>query len=242
MAKWVDGEWTDPVVVPFSGDGYDKEPYVSPDGLKLFFASTRPTWSDESDSKGHSREGVNPSKQQAASSKQNGISSEPDFNLWVTYRNADGTWGEPHSLTTVNSPAYDNYPAVAANGNLYFSSKRDSERNDLWVARFEDGAFIEPESIAELNTDWSDADPYIDPEERFMIYSSTRPGGFGSGDLYLTYNKSGTWSEPVNLGPLVNTDDYEYTPMLSPDGETLYFSRGWGEIYSMKWNHVVDRR
>lgn len=93
-----------------------------------------------------------------------------------------------------------------------------------------------PESITSSTRTGPDADPYIDPDERFMIFSSIRPGGFGSGNLYITYNEDRSWSEPVNLGPPVNTDDYEYTPMLSADGEVLYFSRAWGNILEMPWS------
>ncbi len=36
------GRWTEPEVAPFSGRWRDIDPYISPDGTKLFFASTRP--------------------------------------------------------------------------------------------------------------------------------------------------------------------------------------------------------
>lgn len=36
---------------------------------------------------------------------------------------------------------------------------------------------------------------------------------------------------PRNLGHLVNTPEFEYTPLVTPDGRYLFFSRGWGEIY-----------
>jgi hypothetical protein len=33
------------------------------------------------------------------------------------------------------------------------------------------------------------------------------------------------------MGPSVNGDDFDYTPFVSADGATLYFSRGWGEMW-----------
>ena len=39
------------------------------------------------------------------------------------------------------------------------------------------------------------------------------------------------WSEPDNMGPTVNGSDFDYTPFVSADGSTLYFARGWGEMW-----------
>jgi hypothetical protein len=75
------------------------------------------------------------------------------------------------------------------------------------------------------------ADPYVDPLERFLIHSSTREGGFGEGDLYYTPRDGEGWGESVNLGAKVNSADYEFTPFVTADGEYLYFSRGWGEMW-----------
>lgn len=193
--------WTAPETAPFSGGGYDKEPYLSPDGSKLFFASKR-------------RVG----------------GADLDFELWVVERTSSG-WGEPRHLAEVGSPAYENYPAVAANGNLYFGSARETGRGRLFRARWTGSAYAEPEELTSGGAPISGADPYIDPQERFMIFSSTRDGGYGEGDLYVTYHRDGAWTEPTNLGEVINTADYEYTPFIAPDGRTFYFSRGWGEMY-----------
>ena len=50
-------------------------------------------------------------------------------------------------------------------------------------------------------------------------------------DLYLTLHLSdGTWSEPKNLGPQINSAYFEYSPRVSPDKKYLFFTRGngWG--------------
>ena len=57
------------------------------------------------------------------------------------------------------------------------------------------------------------------------------PGGYGHRDLYLTIRLTdGTWSKPQNLGPQINSANFEYGPRISHDKKYLFFTRadGWG--------------
>ena len=49
MSRRSGGVWSKPVITSFSGSGFDKEPYLSPDGSKLFFASKRPVGGEDHD-------------------------------------------------------------------------------------------------------------------------------------------------------------------------------------------------
>ena len=202
--------WTTPEVPSFSGRYYDKEPFVSPDGTKLFFASTRP----------------NPAGDPSA-----------DFNIWVVERTESG-WSETSLLASaVSSLEYDNYPSTAANGNLYFGSDREGGlgRIDLYRSRWLDGEYQPAENLGrQINTEATEADPYIAPDESYLIFSSTREGSLGEGDLYISFNRAGSWTQPRNLGPIINSSDYEYAPLVAPDGRHFFFSRGWGAIYSIE--------
>ena len=205
------GRWTAPQVAPFSGGGFDKEPYLSPDGKKMFFASTR----------------FYPGKDTS------GVGEER-FDIFLVERTVE-EWGVPRPVTDVNSSMYDNYPAVARNGNLYFASHRlPGHGNDLFMARNINGRYDVPRPLLRLNTRFTDADPFIAPDESYIIFSSDRTGGAGQGDLYISFRRNGVWAAPASLGPLVNTADYEYTPFVTADGKWLYFSRGWGEIWRIE--------
>ena len=85
-----------------------------------------------------------------------------------------------------------------------------------------------------ISTSGNEADPYIAPDESYIIFSSVRAGGLGEGDLYISFNQKGKWTAPRSLGPTVNTSDYEYTPLVSPDKKHFFFSRGWGDIYQVE--------
>ena len=58
-----------------------------------------------------------------------------------------------------------------------------------------------------------------------MVYAAkNRPDGFGSYDLYISYLTPEGWSEGVNLGPKINSDQWESQPCFSPDKRQLYFT------------------
>lgn len=65
--------------------------------------------------------------------------------------------------------------------------------------------------------------PAISPNGRMMVFASDREGGFGGADLYACYRQKDQWSEPTNLGELINTVQEECYPSFSADGR-LYFS------------------
>jgi hypothetical protein len=211
VSRFENGRWTEPKIADFSGQYFDKEPFITPDGARLFFSSRRP---------------------------ETGTTPKParDFDLWYVERTDGGGWSAPRHLgAEVNSPNYENYPAVAADGTLYFSSVRAGGRgaNDLYRSRLVNGKYQPAENLTELNTPYSDADPYIAPDQSYIIICYAGPDAYGEGDLYISFNQNGHWSRPRNLGAQLNTAEYEYTPLVSPDGKYLFFSRGWGEIYQV---------
>ena len=57
-----------------------------------------------------------------------------------------------------------------------------------------------------------------------LYFTSNRKGGFGGKDIWYTRLQDGMWSEPINLGPNINTPGNEESPFIHPDNQTLYFS------------------
>jgi len=201
------GEWQQAKPVRFSSEQWsDLDPFISGDGQKMFFVSTRP-----------------------APGKANG---KPDMDIWFSEWKS-GEWSEPRWIKEINSDAKEGSPSVDRKGNLYFFSDRGAEanQNSIYVAHIVGDHFSAPEKLpTPINAGPSDTSPWIAPDGQTLLFYSTRPGGFGQADLYVSFLKSNTWSPPVNLGAAVNTADFEYNPEVSRDGSTLYFGRG-GKIY-----------
>ncbi len=65
----------------------------------------------------------------------------------------------------------------------------------------------------------------ITPDGKTIYFASDRIGGFGGLDIYRTsLQANGTWSQPVNLGPEINSKANEDAPFIHPDQKTLFFT------------------
>lgn len=96
---------------------------------------------------------------------------------------------------------------------------------DIYSASVVNGRWEKIKNLGrDINTKYWDSMPFISPDGSELYFSSDRPGGYGGTDIYVTKLRNGGWSEPKNLGQEINTSDDEKSPILSPDGEQLYFS------------------
>jgi len=153
--------------------------------------------------------------------------------IYVTQRaSASDPWGEPVKLgPAVNSSYYDGEPSISSDGlSLYFGSQRPggSGGADIWVATratvsdpWEKAVNLGPA----VNTWSDDVDVCISADGLSLYIDSFRDGGYGSTDIWVATREtlSDAWSEPINLGPTINTTG-ESAPSISADGRVLFFS------------------
>jgi len=79
-----------------------------------------------------------------------------------------------------------------------------------------------------VNTEFDEASPFLAPDYKTLYFASKGHNGFGGFDIYVTHRLDETWqhwSEPENLGPIVNTADDEEFFNFTFDGMYAYFSR-----------------
>jgi Tol biopolymer transport system component len=203
------GRWTEPRVAVFSGVWRDSEPFVSPDGTKLFFVSNRPL-----------KEGEKP-----LTAVSNGRSF-PGANIWYVSKKGDN-WSEAiHVDVDVNGSLMIYNPSVAANGNLYFSGliEKDQKATAIFRSVYSNGVYGKAEKMPFNDSKFTFMDPSVSPDEKFIVFAFNGPGTLGSADIYIVKQKDGKWLEPVNLGASVNSASLENAPCLSPDGKTVYFT------------------
>ena len=207
MSTYGDGQWSAPTVLPFSGVYRDLDPAFDADGTRLFFSSWRPTGASAADTTNAA-------------------------DTWYVDRVGAG-WSSPvHLREPVNAPEQDYYPSVARNA-LYFDSFREHgrPRSVFRAARRADGDYELPVALPPvINADSGASNLFVDPEERYVVFGAARPGGRGGIDLYISRRAGDSWTEPRNLGDLVNTNATEFCPFVSRDGKYLFFTR----------NSVVD--
>ncbi|MFH1942445.1 MAG: hypothetical protein ABIL68_10105 [bacterium] len=195
-------EWTKPHTVSFSGQYRDWDLNLSPDGKKLFFTSMRPV-------------------------TKNGKPTD-HADIWVVHRTETG-WSEPSNLgSPINTGRNELHPTISKNGNLYYFCDFDTtSKADIYCSKFVDGKYTTPEKLrSKINSESSDLDPFIAPDESYLIFHSYRPGGFGEADLYISFrNEDGSWRAAINLGEKINTADHDLCGRVSHDGKYLFFKR-----------------
>lgn len=131
---------------------------------------------------------------------------------------------------TVNCFAMQYFPVLTADQQELFFTRRltglGDDDEDLVVSRKDvNGKWYSPVSISKnINSKFNEGTCTISADGRKLIFTScTGRKGYGSCDLFESTKIGNDWSEPVNLGPNVNSYDWESQPSLSADGRTLYF-------------------
>ncbi|MDZ7739332.1 MAG: PKD domain-containing protein [Bacteroidales bacterium] len=103
-------------------------------------------------------------------------------------------------------------------------------KNDVW----------EEVSSFRFNSEWYNiTTPYLSPDGKRLYFAADMPEGYGGSDIYYSTREKGYWSEPVNLGPVVNSEGNEAYPFINGTGEMFFSSdneRGYGgkDIYYTK--------
>jgi flagellar motor protein MotB len=147
----------------------------------------------------------------------------------------------------VNSSGYEYINAVSLDeGQLYFTRKGADPRSDESFyrsvsARSATGQLNWSPAIeigAPINTPGNEGALCVSPDGLTIIITCcSRGDSYGSCDLYSSRKIGNNWSEPVNLGPDVNTAAWESQPCLAADGRTLFFvstrrgGKGGSDIY-----------
>lgn len=160
-------------------------------------------------------------------------STQEDF--YVSNRIDESTWTKAVSLSNIiNTTGNEGAQCISPDGQyLYFAGCGRADglgKCDIYFSKLEGNAWSKPQNIgAPINSPYWESQPSISPDGKTLYFVSDRKGGYGSYDIYLSrYLGNGKWSNPVNLGPNINTDGSELSPFIHSDNQTLYFSSdGW---------------
>ncbi len=172
-------------------------PFITPDGLSLYFFSLR-----------------------------GGGLGERDLYV-ATRANTADEFLSVTALTELNSAQTDHLPWVSAdNLTMYFVSYRSGVADVYRAVRTAVGhAFGAPTAVTELNSASDDVGITLTHDGRVALIASRRPGGLGGADFYVARRVSTTdaFTSPEPIREL-NTDAAEMDPRFSPDGTELYFT------------------
>jgi Tol biopolymer transport system component len=209
LSKKVGDGWTKPIPISFTGKNKDWDPTLRPDGKRLLFVSDRPYVASDG-------------------------STKTGNHLWMSQLMSGGRWSEPRHLDSpVNEFGFVNYgPSISASGTICFcSGNRDGNKGmHAYLCRWAGDHYEKPQLLL-LNGNEPAYDPYIAPDERYIVFSSDK-------ELYISYRTAQGWSPGEKLGPQVNDPSqagklWLWGPSISQDGKTLYYNGGTTEGIDM---------
>ncbi|MGQ2825873.1 OmpA family protein, partial [Leptospira kirschneri] len=149
----------------------------------------------------------------------------------------NSSWAKPIPLPrTVNTEEIEENPFLF-NNRLYFTRYPFGQVSeaDIFVSVYKNNTWEKAMSLPDpINTVYSEIAATISKDGKTIYFSSNRPGGFGGYDLYKsTLLENGNYSEPINLGPEINTTGDEAFFLETNDGKTFYFCRKDGRDYDI---------
>lgn len=179
-------------------------PLVSPDGRTLYFARV--------------------------SCDNNTAGKSGGADIWYSEYNPKlNEWSRPRNTVNVfNDKGHNAVVGMSSDGQTLFqvNTAPSKKIKGVYYSKKQNGKWTEPEleAIPFLETE-EYFGMYVSPDLKTIIASMKRPDGSGEEDLYVSRkNAAGKWSDPLNLGTVVNSIGYEISPFLTADTKRLYFA------------------
>lgn len=216
------GQQVTPAPFKLVNSPYDEQaPVISPDGKTLYFT--------------------------IANHPQNVGGKRDAGDIWVSIL-LEGRWQPPiHAGSEINDAGYNAVAGFSADGSTLFLLGHYGKNGEL--ARTQGISFSKKKDSGGWSAPENSSIPYfINRSEHFsgtiskdgniFVFSAESYGSKGVEDIYVSLKKGNEWGEAINLGPVINTSFQEWSPSLSDDNRTLYFSsngrKGFGgfDIYT----------
>jgi outer membrane protein OmpA-like peptidoglycan-associated protein len=204
-----DGTWSPPVPLPGVNTPMNEgAPTLSGDGQTMIFTACETP-----------RDGYGPRR------------GKGSCDLFESVWDAESrSWSMGQNLGAPNSKGWESQPALSADGNtLVFakSVKGHLEPSDLVMChRLETGGWSTPRKLpGSVNTERTEESPFLHPDGKTLYFSSDGHPGFGKLDVFVSkLQKDGTWGDPQNLGPGVNSPGKDNSLMVMPRGGVALFA------------------
>lgn len=161
--------------------------------------------------------------------------------LYITEMQEDSTWSKPENLgENVNSVSWDSHPTLSpTEDTLYFASSRKEGfgLSDIWfTVRTGKGEWSKAQNMGPMiNTRNNEYSPFINQVHNVFYFSSNghllnfgdleNKKNYRTLDIYKSYPVDGEWSEPKNVGPLVNGEDDEFYFTMDSKADKLFYAK-----------------
>ena len=172
------------------------------------------------------------------------------FSICVSYKK-NGKWSAPQ-VASFSGKYTDADPFVARDGKtLYFVSNRPIQEGgpvkpdwdiwkteltpsgwaDIYVSKLINHKYTQAENLGDsINTPDNEYEPYVAPDESFLIFMATYPNGLANADFYISYRVNGKWSKAKRLPDPINSPATEWGGKVTPDSKYFFFGSSRNKI------------
>jgi len=162
---------------------------------------------------------------------------------------------EPINLgSNINSEFLEYFPSMTVDEKTILFTRRLPDQQsptkyneDFFISKKVNGEWQKAENMgAPINTEINEGAPSMAANGQLMIYAACEIfGNYGGGklgkgscDLFYSVKNDQVWTKPINLGGLINTNNWETQPSFSADGKSLYFVKGKKGMQSMSDGNI----
>jgi len=187
----------------------DYAPVISLDGTSLYYTSRR-QWEDQS-----------------TDDYRDPMLNQYPEDIYVSYKDSVNAWSGPERLSFCTGKINEATVTISSDERRVYTYEDRTGSGDIYFSDFKHNEFQTLEKLAykDVNTKYWETHCTVTPDGQQMYFVSDRPGGLGGRDIYRSVKlPNGTWSNPINLGPTINTPYDEDSPFIAIDNKTLYFS------------------
>lgn len=135
---------------------------------------------------------------------------------------------DPKNISTVNTKDNEYFPGTSADEQmLIYTRLLDRQQEDFFFSiKQPDGTWGAPQNMGPpINTGENEGTISLSPDGQYVFFTGcNRMDGAGSCDIYFSALDGNEWKAPRNLGPPINSRNWESQPSLSFDGKTIYFT------------------
>jgi len=126
----------------------------------------------------------------------------------------------------INSTQSEYFPSLTIDGKEFFFTRKVNGDEDFYSSKKTDTGWVKAGPLGgNVNTDQNEGAQMISQDGQWLVFTGcNRRDGWGSCDIYISFLTPKGWSEAMNMGGKINSDQWDSQPCLSPDKRDLYFA------------------
>jgi len=163
------------------------------------------------------------------------------YNLYFTEKKGHRNWSSANLFSKELSSRYNEssvcfspdgntvyYTATLNAGGAMGDQRGDTLKNGIFIATWQGEKWSLPEAFPYNSEAYDVGYPSITADGNRLYFSARNPRGYGKFDIYYSDKVNGNWTEPVNLGPIINTPESEVFPSIYKENRLYFASAGHG--------------